>query len=303
MTCKKIYFPILLITMISCNNENNSTSAGHDHSQQQQANSQYISFEVVDEHRFWSWVDPDNPPEHTEQDFLHALEPEDVDFFIDRLKNAEKQIQKKKSELPPDQYLEFTFLTETFLGTLYGRKFQQSGFVDAETMDSTLNYLEKSVVKIDSLIEFDQSYKTDKVGPELNLLGMRCYKNAGPECLDEHLSALEKYKKTPFGPFPEWTSTRILNRMASFMANNNDEELKERFLEEVNLISDQDNLTGFTAHLTLARVYLGAGEIEDMKKHLDELSKNKPKTLPTDLQMRLERLEQAYQHQIDEHQN
>lgn len=88
-----------------------------------------ITFQTIDTERFWEWVDPDIQSDRL---IAEADDRNDIEALIELMYAVEKRVSEGDQVLEDEELREFSFLTHTYLSTLYSKYSKKFGFNEEE---------------------------------------------------------------------------------------------------------------------------------------------------------------------------
>lgn len=295
-----------LFLLVSCT-RNQGTISHTEYSNEletAQKSAQRISFEKLDASQYWSWLEPDTPPEESIDRFMFESDPDKIIQLTEQLHVAKTALDENPNLLTKTIWLEYQFFTHMYLSSLHRRN---AGDANHDSFDLILDNQIKAVEYIDRLIEEDSEYETDRAFPELELKILTCWESADNECFEGFHDMLNKYNNTPFGPYPEYFSTTfILPGMSTYFSDTDNEILHQNYIQVLEQLSDQPDYTGISASLHLAKGYLIERELEMAEDILSDIPaaakqvSEENHDLPADLQRFYQQMSDVYNHLSDE---
>ncbi len=268
--------------------------------QSQQESPVQISFETVDAKAYWSWLDPGTQPDENLNHVMVVSDPDEVEALIEQLHEAEQELAGAEESMKEMEWLEYNFFTHLYLSALYRRNADEA---DNDQLNVIIQHKETAISYLDELIEKDESYRTDRAFPELELTMLLCWENAGRDCFDRLYNMLDKYDHTPYGAYPEYFSTNFtLPGMAHYFSDNEEEILHQTYIKVLEELAKQTDLLGVSARLHLVREYLKSRDLERARHILHDISALNQdadglvRGLPDDLQRFFERMDNLYHH-------
>lgn len=244
---------LCLLLLISCtkNQSNTFHSENSDELETARKSAELISFETLDAHQYWSWLDPTIPPDESIERFMFESDPDQISQITEQLHEAKSILDENPDSLPKMEWLEYQFLTHMYLSSIYRKSAKGTS---RDSFDFILENQTKAVEYIDRLIEKDPDYETDRAFPELELNMLTCRENTDSVCFENFQQMLKKYHDSSIGSYPEYFSTTfILPGMSHYFSDTDDETLHQNYLDVLEELSDRPGPLGVSALQFLER--------------------------------------------------
>lgn len=261
------------------------------------------TFQTVDVEQFWNWAETDHLSANSVK---IASDVGQISHQIELLEGVSQQLQSDPATLTEVEKLEYSFLTQTKLSVLHSRKaglFKENEEKQENHIESSLFHQKKALSHLDQLSERDSAYRVDRAFPELELTSIECHQNPNRDCLERLLTIVETYsdRDLAYGPYPEWfVSSPVLYSVSYYFNQSSDTALKQDMFNELQRISNRNDVIGVSASLVMAKHYLTEGHLGTVKSILENPSVE-INSLPEDVQIQWRNIEQAYQHYREKH--
>lgn len=212
-------------------------------------------------------------------DKLHELRAE--------LKDALRVLKKGEADITEDQQVEYKFLTNQFLSTIYGNLYRLED--DSEAFDRALTYSRESLDQLSGVPD----YEYDLAFPKLGHYGLLCYRDPGVECTDRLIRLGQEYETTPYGDYPEWFAARmVLPGIMNYALGSEEEDAIEHMIGFISETASGNDVMAVSASILMIQHHLSNGDVAKAEELID----NPPVPvglMPDDLQTGWERLEEG----------
>lgn len=244
-----------------------------------------LNYINVDVNRFEAWLDAGD-------DLTLEIGMAGVRRDLDKLqelsselKDALRVLEEDDLDLTEDQQVEYKFLTNQFLSTIYGNLYRLED--DSEAFDHALAYSRESLDQLSGVPD----YEDDLAFPKLGHYGLLCYRDSGVECTERLIQLAEEYETTPYGDYPEWFAARmVLPGIMNYALGSEEEDAIEHMLGFISETASGNDVIAVSATILMIQHHLSNGD----EAKAEELIENPPipvGLMPEDLQSGWERLE------------
>src|SRR5690625_7728252 len=110
---------LLLLSSCTKNQSNIFHSENSDELETARKSAELISFETLDAHQYWSWLDPTIPSNESIERFMFESDPNQIAQITEQLHAAKSILDENPNSLPEMKWLKYKSLTTLNLSFIF----------------------------------------------------------------------------------------------------------------------------------------------------------------------------------------